>query len=282
MVALLLIRDKLPHTADEILDIIVNTIPSVKPVPLWQALLIFGLPGIAIYLGVHDLVPMMVRHSIPLVFAWTLAVVAPTVLNASIVVGLYLIQEKPTYAEFVRRFRLQRPPWHLVWWILLVVISIALLNDLLAWTVPYLSRVALLAPPAIVPEIFADVYGSLDQGLANLTFMGETLSPGKVWLVPFWLFFWVILALLGEELVWRGYVLPGQEALYGNYAWLVNGLLWNIPFHLYTMHNFFSDMPLYFLLPSLVQRFKNTWLGIAVHALLVSLALIILVPGLLA
>ena len=89
-----------------------------------------------------------------------------------------------------------------------------------------------------------------------------------------------MLAVIGEEIVWRGYVLPGQEVQFGRYAWLINGLLWNLPFHLYTIHNVISDMPLFFILPFLVQLQKNTWLGIAIHAFLVSLALIILVPGL--
>ena len=51
---------------------------------------------------------------------------------------------------------------------------------------------------------------------------------------------------------------------------------------LYTVHNFFSDMPLYFLLPLVVYWRKNTWYGITIHSLLVSLALIVLVPGLMA
>lgn len=253
---------------------------SVEPVPLWQALLIFGIPGLAIYLGVHYLVPVMVNSGIPLLFAWTLAVVGPTVLNAVIVLAYYFRTKKPTRQQFVDRFRLGRPSKHIIWQVPLTGLIILILNDLMAWTIPYLSQISSLAPPEIIPEIFADVYETLDQTSANPTFMGESLSPEKWWLVPFWLFFWVTLAILGEEIAWRGYVLPGQELLYGKYAWVVNGLLWNIPFHLYTVHTSFSDMPLYFLLPFMVQRTQNTWFGIGVHALLLSLAFIILVPGL--
>ena len=253
---------------------------SVKAVPLAQALLIFGVPGVAIYLGVHLLVPALVSYDVPLVYAWTLAVVGPTILNAGVVLGIYFQREKPTLEQFVTRFRLQKPSPHLFWQVPLAAVTIALANDLVAWTVPYLRQIPPLAPPGIVPEIFADVYEAVGQGEVT-TFMGETLSPAKIWLVPFWLFFWVTLAVLGEELVWRGYVLPGQEVLYGKFAWLVNGLLWNLPFHLYTAHTLFSDMPLYFVLPLLVQWKKSTWLGIAVHSSLVSLAFILLIPGLL-
>jgi len=252
----------------------------IKPVRLWQALLIFGVPGIAIYLGVHFLVPILVAGGMPLVFAWTLAVVGPTVLNAIVIVGLYFYNEKPTWTQFVKRFRLQKPSRHLIWQVPLAAIAIALLNDLFAWTVPYLSQLPWLEPPTIVPEIFADVYDTMRQDSGTITFMGETLSPAKVWLIPFWIFFWVTLAVLGEEIVWRGYVLPGQEVQFGRYAWLINGLLWNLPFRLYAIHNSISDMPLFFILPFLVQFKKNTWVGIAIHAFLVSLALIILIPGL--
>ncbi len=257
-----------------------HTLDKIKPVSLWQALLIFGIPGIVIYLGVHYLVPIMVNNEVPLVFAWTLAVAGPTVINAVIVLTYYFSTQRPTIQQFVRRFRLNAPSRNIIWQVPLTAIAIVILTELLAWTVPYLSQVSMLAPPTIIPEIFANVFESLDGGLTTATFMGKEVSPEQWWLVPFWLFFWVTLAVVGEEIVWRGYILPGQEVLYGKYAWLVNGLLWNIPFHLYTLHNFFSDIPLYLLLPFVVYRTRNTWVGIGVHALLVSLALIILIPGL--
>lgn len=250
----------------------------VQPVPLWLALLLFGVPGVVIYLAAHLLVPAMVDRGIPLVFAWTVAVVGPTLANAGFVLSYYYLTERPTFHQFVDRFRLHRPGPRLLWLAPLTVIVIVAANELLAWTVPILSGIDLLAPPEVVPEIFGDVYETL--GTEEATFMGEVVTPAKLWLIPFWLFFWVFLAVFGEEIVWRGYVLPAHELQYGWRAWVINGILWNVPFHLYTIHNFFSDMPLYFLLPLLVYWRKNTWYGIACHSLLVSIALVILVPGL--
>jgi len=254
---------------------------EIGNVSLPFAIALFGAPGLAIYLAVHYLVPEMVESGVPLVFAWTAAVVGPTVANAVFVLVYYFMTERPSFQQFLIRFRLERPGKKFFWLVPATVVAIVIGNELLAWTVPVLSSVDVLSPPAVVPEIFADVYESLDNGLANTTFMGEVVTPEKSWLIPFWIFFWMFLAVFGEEIVWRGYILPAHEAQYGRGAWIINAVLWNIPFHLYTMHNFFSDMPLYFLLPYLVYRQKNTWFGIAVHALLVSLALIILVPGLL-
>lgn len=248
---------------------------TIQPISFWKQLLIFGIPGIAIYLGVHYMVPFMVEAGIDLVFSWTLAVVGPILLNAISVLGIYFYSHRPTWEQFMRRFRLQKLDTSIFWQVPITAAAIVLLNELFVWTIPLLKQIPLFSPPDLIPEIFSDVYEMIKRS-DNITFMGEKLSPEKWWLVPFWLVFWVFLAVVGEEIVWRGYLLPRQEKTYGKYAWLINGLLWNIPFHLYTLHNLFSDMPLYLLLPFIIQKTENTWVGIAIHALLVSLALVII------
>ena len=254
-------------------------IMTLKPIPLWQSLAIFGLPGLAIYFGTHELVPRLVQSGLPLIFSWTLCVVGPIVLNALIIVGWYVFQERPDWHEFRARFRLGPVRKSFLWSIPLTVFIILLLNQALAWTIPYLSNFPLTAPPAFIPELFSNAYESLGASGKARTFLGFPIEPSSWWLVPFWIFFWVFLAVVSEELVWRGYVLPRQELVYGKYAWLVNGFLWNVPFHLYTIHSFASDFPLYLILPFLSQNTKNNTVGILIHALLVSLALIILLSA---
>ena len=252
---------------------------AVRPVSLPFAVALFGVPGLVIYAATHFLVPELVDRGVALIHAWTAAVVIPTVLNAAFVLTYYHRTERPGFAEFVRRFRLERPPRRIFRIVPIAAVVIVIGNEALAWTVPILSDVGWLAPPDVVPEIFADVYETL--GADGGTFMGEEIGAGSWWLVPYWLVFWVGCAVVGEEIVWRGYVLPAHEVRFGRFAWVINGALWNIPFHLYTAHNFFSDMPLYFLLPLLAYRMKNTWYAIGVHSLLVSLALVIYVAGVL-
>ncbi|MFP4323970.1 MAG: type II CAAX prenyl endopeptidase Rce1 family protein [Anaerolineales bacterium] len=41
--------------------------------------------------------------------------------------------------------------------------------------------------------------------------------------------------IIGEELWWRGYILPIQERAFGKWAWLINGLLWIVVFHAFLM-----------------------------------------------
>lgn len=94
----------------------------------------------------------------------------------------------------------------------------------------------------------------------------EKLKPSEYWLFLAWLpyFFFNI---VGEELMWRGYLLPRQSATLGRYAWILNGLLWAI-FHVGIGWRIaILLLPIEFIVPYVVQRRQNTWLGIIIHGL---------------
>jgi len=165
---------------------------------------------------------------------------------------------------------------------LLIPIAIPLilvLNFVLAPTIPILQRIPLFAPAPVAPELFTNAYEEVASSGANVTFMGVPLEPQNWWLIPYWTIWGV--AALAEEIVWRGYALPRQELTHGRWAWMVNGLLWNIPFHAYVAFNLFSDMPMYLIVPFLAQWRKSTWLSLLIHLLMLSLAYAIIIPGVL-
>ncbi len=243
-----------------------------------RSLLIFGIPGVLIYLGVHYLVPVLVNAGVTLIFAWSACVLVPTVANAAVVVGHYVWRERPSGAAFKKRFRLEPLPLRHLLLVPVVAFVILVCNEALAWTIPLLAELPGFGPAPITPEIFTDPYATLEAGSQDATFMGVPLRPENAWLAAFWLI-WVVFGVLGEEIVWRGYLLPLHEAHYGRWAWLVNGLLWNVPFHLYTLSNVLADTPFFLILPFVTQRVKNTYFAVFVHALMVSLAYVLIVPG---
>ena len=159
-----------------------------------------------------------------------------------------------------------------------LAIAILVLNESLAWTIPWLQGLPGFGLPPIVPEIFVDPYEAVNPASGSATFLGVPLNRDAAWLIPFWLI-WVVGGVLGEELVWRGYLLPGQEVRYGRWAWLVNGMRWNVPFHLYTLSHSLSDLPFYLVLSFVVQRSGNTWVAVGVHALMISMAYVLILPG---
>lgn len=83
-----------------------------------------------------------------------------------------------------------------------------------------------------------------------------------VWLVMF--FFNII----GEELMWRGYILPRQEMSLGNKAWIFNAILWFV-FHIaFGIDLLILLVPVLIILPYTVQKTGNTLVGIWIHALM--------------
>jgi membrane protease YdiL (CAAX protease family) len=73
-----------------------------------------------------------------------------------------------------------------------------------------------------------------------------------------------VLNIVGEELLWRGYV---QSRLTMRHRWLAVGLLWlafHIPFGVSTM---VLSLPLMLVLPFVFERTQNTTVAILIHAM---------------
>jgi membrane protease YdiL (CAAX protease family) len=91
------------------------------------------------------------------------------------------------------------------------------------------------------------------------------LGPGRWWILAVWVPFFV-LNILSEELLWRGVILPRQEAALGERAWLANALGWAL-FHVAFGPALLALLiPILLLLPWVVQRQRNSWTGVAIHA----------------
>ena len=76
---------------------------------------------------------------------------------------------------------------------------------------------------------------------------------------------WVFNSVLGEELLFRGFLLPRMNGAFGRGDWVANGVLfaayhlhipWSIPVNLLDM----------FILSSPTKRYRSAWIGIAVHS----------------
>lgn len=93
----------------------------------------------------------------------------------------------------------------------------------------------------------------------------EPLEGGRLWILAAWLPLFV-LTIFTEEVVWRGVVLPRQEAALGRRAWLANGCGW-LFFHLaFGPAILIALVPIVTVLPWVVQKRRNSWIGVIVHA----------------
>ena len=85
--------------------------------------------------------------------------------------------------------------------------------------------------------------------------------------------------ILGEELCWRGYVLPRQEAAWGRKAWLLNGTMWCLFHWGFGWSVMLLLLPIALLLPWIVQRRRNTSAGILIHAIFNAAGFIAAISG---
>jgi membrane protease YdiL (CAAX protease family) len=95
----------------------------------------------------------------------------------------------------------------------------------------------------------------------------EPFTPSERWMLSVWSVMFLF-NILGEELLWRGYILPRQEISLGENAWIANAAGWML-FHLcFGPSLMILLLPIIVVLPYAVQKTKNTTVGILIHALL--------------
>ena len=106
------------------------------------------------------------------------------------------------------------------------------------------------------------VIGKFDHSPAFMSF--ESLTKGRYWLLLVWFPYW-ILNILGEEFIWRGVMLPRQEITFGKYAWVIHGFGWGL-FHIaFGWQLLITLIPLIFIQSYVVQKTKNSWIGVIMH-----------------
>lgn len=106
----------------------------------------------------------------------------------------------------------------------------------------------------------------LDPGFQPTPWFLAQSHGWHAWVFVAWIPLFVA-NILGEELCWRGYVLPRQEAAMGPVAWLGNAIPWCLFHWSFGWPILVTLLPITLLLPWIVQRRRNTWVGIIIHGL---------------
>ena len=176
-----------------------------------------------------------------------------------------------SWAALSERLRLQRPTIGvLIWGLGLLVVCLGAYLALQPVT-QWIAGTAGLAPPAW----FAGGIHPL-KPMPPGTFM-DTQLVGRWWLIPAYLLGWAC-NIAGEELLFRGYLLPRQEATLGRAAWVVHGLMWWL-WHGFWWWQLVALAPITFGLPFVAQKTRSTWPGIIAHGTMNFLAVVTIIAG---
>lgn len=141
------------------------------------------------------------------------------------------------------------------------------------WTVG--TFVALSAASFVIAKILMPRLG-LDA--TPFFFRDMPLTPDRKWILGVWPAFFFF-NIFGEEFLWRGYIQPRQELLTGRWTWLVHGLLWAVWHVPMGLDLIVAALPIFFILPAVVQLTRNTSIAIIVHTVFGAFGFLVLALG---
>lgn len=231
----------------------------ITPLGWLGSILMFGIPSVVFTFFLFVILPAARARGASAFATFHIGFATPLALMLLAAFVAYRLEGRRfTWAGIRDRFRLARPDRRTWLW------TGGLVLFLVLW-LPFL--------PAI-QNAFASVH-FYDQPAGYASYMsGLTDGTTHIFGLPFsWgLLLYFVTALfvfniLGEELWWRGIILPRQELHFGSRTWIVHGVLWTL-FHAFyhtTLGVLLSYLPTTLAISYVAQRTRNTWPGIIGH-----------------
>ncbi len=233
--------------------------PKMKPIGLIGSLLYFGVPSAIFTLSLMVLLPALMRAGLDVALIFVFTFLGPlTALLAAAFIA-YRLEGRPwRWSAFRDRMRLRAMSWRDWIWTVLLVAAVFGAQYALGFATQAMPTINLYYPPGeftlFLSQLFGGSFGGHDLSGRWDVLIGVILAV-------------VVLNVFGEELWWRGVILPRQEVAFGKWAWVVNGVLWNA-FHVFqhsTLGHVIALVPSTMLLAFVAQRRRSTWPGIILH-----------------
>jgi membrane protease YdiL (CAAX protease family) len=247
--------------------------PALRPMGILATVAFWAIPAALLYIAHYVLVPAFVEQTgRPYLTGYLIAYVATMLFFLIAALAAYRLEGNPVQrAAFRLRYRLgpmARQDW-LASLGLLVFIIISYFG--LGFSAGWLAQWPAFAPHPVFPPEFGPGGAA---ARAPGTLMGTAIT-GQPWVAVVFLFGWIF-NILGEELWFRGYILPRQERAFAGRAWLANGLMFTLN-HVWQPWNLLLILPGALLGAFVVQRRRNTWILIIAHGLANASLLIVVI-----
>jgi membrane protease YdiL (CAAX protease family) len=272
----------------------VNSASAMKPAGWIATTLLFGVPALVFVFLFHWLGPNLWRDSASWwsIFHWLLVLPLALMLVAALL-GAAIDVHFVSWYDLRQRLRLSVPSgtiwlwaaalsgfmyggtwadlvavvgsWFALWrektsqkWMFLAVLIGTMVKRNAELFQRALQSIVFFHPSTFYREFFSH-FGPHD-------FMGLPLQ-GAWWIPVYYAVVMLVFNICGEELWWRGYVLPRQELAFGRIAWLVHGISWSA-FHLFMQPTLWDTARMAITgiaLSFVAQRTRSTWPGIVGH-----------------
>jgi membrane protease YdiL (CAAX protease family) len=224
---------------------------------LWQILGIWASATLPMGLGYWVIMPSLISHGNKYPFMFLIMMVAGMIWEGILAYILLRNEVKPfTWQGVKDRLWLYTPSdpktgvpskWLYLWTIPAIALSTVGFSSL-GW----LNDLWIKAFPFLKPNPFAVIQNAAEPAV------------GQWWLLGLLAVQVVFNYLLGEELIFRGILLPKMSGVFGKWDWLANHLM----FTAYHLHFFWTTLPrllLDWLYPLPARRFKSYWMAAIIH-----------------
>jgi membrane protease YdiL (CAAX protease family) len=234
---------------------------AVRPLRPLELVWLFGAPTALNAVACRFVIPWLdAQYALPIEASYFLSVgllvLVPMFLGALAMSAREATSHRPR--DILARMRISRIKGREWWWTVATFLTLSLASFLIARVL--MPRMGLDATPFF--------------------FRNMPLAAGDRWILAVWPLFFFF-NIFGEEFLWRGYIQPRQEMLTGRWTWLVHGLLWATWHTPMGLDLIVASLPIFFILPAVVQRTRNTSIAIVVHAAFGAFGFLSLALGLL-
>jgi membrane protease YdiL (CAAX protease family) len=217
-----------------------NANPTIKPAKLVESLFLFGISAGLLAASLYWFWPFLASLGLSRSIAYALAISSLNIgLGLAALVG-YRLEGRPwKWSSFAQRMRLTALRGRAWWWVVGGVLVFGLISLFFVIILPMVYKALHFIPPEMT-EIEMNLFTTVIVLFLNI---------------------------VGEELWWRGYILPRQELVFGKSTWLLHGILWAC-FHMFKWWAVPPMMISCCVIPFVAQRTKNTWPGMLSHFLI--------------
>jgi membrane protease YdiL (CAAX protease family) len=222
---------------------------EMKGIGLFPSILIFGIASIALYLETQFFIPYLSKQTgLETIIFWF--IIAGFGLFLPLLVLSYFILKseglkigKVTWKNRLRFKKMNKTDW--------------------LWSIGSILMIGTLS--FVIIKVLEVLIGKVENQPSFMYF--EPLTPDRYWILLLWFPYW-LLNIMGEEILWRGVILPRQELVFKNNTWIIHGFFWGI-FHIaFGWQLLLTFVPILFIQSYVVQRSKNSWTGVVIHAVI--------------
>ena len=242
-----------------------------RPMGWISSLLHFGIPAAATFAAFHAFRPWLEQRGYDPLTSYLGALCVPlALLFAAALIGYHNVEGRPlTWQAFAERMRYPRLRGRDWLWGLAIFAGGSIGYGILSQAVLALIRAGWMPLPANLPAI-ADPQAVFSIESINQAAGGAIRGRWEIAVLYLVVFFFNI---AGEELWWRGYVLPKQELAFGRTTWLVHGTLW-AAFHVFKWWDVLALLPICLLIALASQKLRTNWPALIAHALMNGLGVV--------